>query len=151
MKKIICTRILVGILVFNIALMGCKKEDIVKPVALENTTWKLTKEIWYFANGNVQTFIKQDNLDWTFTFFFLNNRDITILNEPYTVEEIGTWTRVDDRLTMTVSIDNHNTFIKHYKILELTDQFMKVDFEDQHGESSEDGKAIKMVYELSRQ
>lgn len=146
MKRIICSPLLVGILVFNIALMGCKKEGF---VALENTTWKLTKEIWTFPNGNVQTFVKQSDLDGVYTWFFLNNQDIKILTEPYTGEVSGTWTRNNDKIIITV-LANGNYIIGNYKILKLTDRLMIVDFEDQNGVTSENGRADKMIFEFRK-
>jgi hypothetical protein len=150
MKRIICSPLLVGILVFYIALIGCKKEDVVEPVALANTTWKMTKSIWTFSNGNIQTFEPQSNLDGVVTWFFLNNQDVNVLYEPYTTEENGTWTRVNDKITMTFS-SNGTNHIRNYKILELTDTFLKVDFEEQNGESSENGRATKMIFEFKKQ
>jgi hypothetical protein len=51
---------------------------------------------------------------------------------------------------MTFS-SNGTNHIRNYKILELTDTFLKVDFEEQNGESSENGRATKMIFEFKKQ
>ena len=73
------------------------------------------------------------------------------MHSPYYVEENVTWSKINDRITITIPINQGGSLTRNYKIVELRGSFMNVDFEEQNGESSENGKASKMYYELKKQ
>jgi hypothetical protein len=148
MKRVIYWRLLVGALAFNLISTGCDKGDLIDSADLENTTWKLTKEIWTFPSGNTQTFIKGD-LDGIFSWDFINDKDVKISYSPYYVQENGTWTKANNRITITV-LHGADSFVRNYKIVVLKGSFMKVDVEEQRAETSE-GRASKVYYELRKQ
>ena len=149
MKKKLCLPVFVFTLMFVIAAPSCKKQKDL-PV-LENTTWKLTREIWTFPNGNTEIFEKQSDGDGVFTWFFSNNNNIRILWLPYTYEESGTWNLFDNRITTSTRVDPSSMIqTRHFKIVEHTNSFMKVDAEGQGG-SSINGQTSNIYYELARQ
>jgi hypothetical protein len=153
MKKKNYSYALLGVLILIITMLGCKKHNDQDPLALENTTWKLTREIWTFPNGNTEIFVKQSDLDGVFTWIFLNNQKVKILYEPYSFEESGQWSKAGDIVTIKV-LTNTNDIgsIRDYKIIELTKSFIKLDVDLSNlFSSSVNGTPSKIYYELKKQ
>jgi hypothetical protein len=154
MRKLYYLPVLVGLLILAMSILACKKQNGQASSVLENTTWKLTKEVWGFPNGNTEVFVKQSDHDGVFTWVFLKNQKINILHQPYSFEEIAEWSKIGDLLTIKFSANSSNQVtIRNYKIIELTNTFMKVDVElgNTFIASSGNGIASKVYYELTKQ
>jgi hypothetical protein len=145
MKKITYLPFLIGILVFPIVLIGCKKNDRIETVALENTTWKLTREERIMTEGdtvNVERPMER-------TYFFLDGNKIKVVNGTGndTWEKSGEWHITDDKLIIKYRDEAGQYYsTTSYKINEKTKSVMKLQIPD-----GIYGLVFETIFELTKQ
>lgn len=153
MKRSSYLALLVVSLLLEIPDSGCRKPGQVQQAQLENTIWKLSREEWIYPNGNREFFEKRSYLDGVFIWSFLSNSQLKKRWEPYTVELNGTWNINGNRITTNIFTDPNNPgniLPLHYKLIELTGSFMRVECEEQQT-SSINGNASAVYFEFVKQ
>ncbi|WPP49485.1 hypothetical protein [Catalinimonas niigatensis] len=135
----------------SILSISCKEEDFESDSSLENTTWRLTKESWYFSNGD--SLIFDNSVEGAGHFIWDFNSDTTLMihYEPYTFSQDAYWEKNRGTLTIKTKSTNDSFQSKHYTILQLSRSSMILNVEEVNGESNDKGKATKMLYELKKQ
>jgi hypothetical protein len=145
MKKITYLPLLIGILIFPVILIGCKKNDRIETAALENTTWKLTREERIMAEGdtvNVEGHMER-------TYFFLEGNQIKVVNGTgnYLWEKSGEWQITDDKLIIRYRDEAGQYYsTTSYKINEMTKSVMKLQIPD-----GIYGLVFDTIFELTKQ
>lgn len=118
---------------------------------LENTSWKISKETYYYPNGNSENFVNSSDLNGIFIWSFGTDSSMKIKYEPYTFIVDGNWEKNQNSLIIKTFSPDDSLDVRHYTIIELTETFMKLNVEDVRFQSSNNGNANKHILEFRKQ
>lgn len=144
----------IAAILLSIVILSCKKQAEQSALNLENTVWRLKKEVWTYPNGSTEVFEKKTNAEGVSTWLFLSNQKVKVLYEPYSFQQNGDWVNANHAMTirlMTNTNEGDNT--RDFVVRELSTHSMTLDSKTSGSTiaSSEHGIASKVYYELERQ
>lgn len=136
------------IIIFSIS---CEEENLDSDVSLENTSWRLIKETWYFPSGDSLIFDKSGDHDGHFYWNFETDSTLKINYKPYSSILNAYWEKKNNTLAIKTKITTDSIYIQRYTILGLEESNMILNVENVNGVSNDKGEANAMLYELKRQ
>jgi len=131
--------------------ISCDEENLNSDFVLENTSWRLIKETWYFPSGDSLIFDKSGDHDGHFYWNFESDSTLKINYEPYSSNLNAYWEKKKNTLAIKTKITTDSFYIQRYTILELEESSMILNVENVNGVSNDKGEANEMLYELKRQ
>lgn len=136
-----------------IVILSCKKQAEQPGLNLENTVWRLKKEVWTYPNGNTEVFEKKTNAEGVSTWLFLSDQKVKILYEPYSFQQNGDWIHANNLTTIRLVTNTNDDNTRDFVVRELSANSMILDAKTGGSTiaSSEHGIASKVYYELERQ
>lgn len=125
----------------------------INTLELENTSWKLKKEIYTFQNGTTEIYAVNPNNNTGNEYYFIWNfyelPIIIIENSPYTYDQNVLWSENNSLLSITIQT-NPTLIQNNFEIIELTETFMKVKFTNHNVVSTLHGIATEVFYEFDK-
>jgi len=149
MKPSFITVPVLATLLFTSILLSCRKQNEADSLSnkLRNSTWLVTKEIWFFPDGKLE--ISTRNSVWTFS---RHQNKIFIFNPgSFISHEKGTWnTSPEHKLAINIKNDDFWQYTRSFKLITETASYIRLEAEEYFVETSDYGITSKVHYELMK-